>query len=163
MKVNEIMHANVITCAPETSLDSVARSMWENDCGAVAVVDAKGAPVGIVTDRDIAMGAAIQGKPLWEMCSHDITRDRPLHVCSADASVPAALELMESHEVRRLPVVGKDGRLAGMLSIGDVVNHTAGDSRRHRGEVDEDRTLRALKAVMPHGDEARSGRPRLNA
>ena len=58
MKVRDIMTAAVYTCQPDTDLGTVAGIMWDHDCGFVPVVDASGAAVGLITDRDICMAAA---------------------------------------------------------------------------------------------------------
>src|SRR5690349_16562501 len=59
-----VMTADVVTCSPNDTLHRAAQIMWERDCGAVPVVDAAGRVAGIVTDRDLAMGAFTQGLPL---------------------------------------------------------------------------------------------------
>src|SRR4051812_31561741 len=64
MKIDEIMTRNVRGISPDETLGTAAQIMWENDCGAVPVVETDGRLVGIVTDRDICMAAHLQGAPL---------------------------------------------------------------------------------------------------
>jgi CBS domain-containing protein len=56
-----------VTCRPQDSLDHVARLMQDHDCNSIAVVDEDGQVVGVITERDVCLGALYQGKPL-----HDI-------------------------------------------------------------------------------------------
>ena len=55
MKVRDIMNAAVFSCTPDSDLGTVAGIMWNLDCGFVPIVDASGAVVGLITDRDICM------------------------------------------------------------------------------------------------------------
>jgi CBS domain-containing protein len=122
MKVNDLMETDVHTCDPKTNLQTVATQMWEKNCGSIALVDSKGKPVGIITDRDIAMGAALNHKPLWELTAQQITNHRKVFTCSAQDSVQTALNIMRTNKIRRLPVVDKNGQLAGILSIDKMIN-----------------------------------------
>src|SRR3990172_13401491 len=105
MNVRELMIKNVAFCAPDASLESIAMQMWDKDCGSIPVVDGNGRPLGILTDRDIAMGCAMNHKALWEMRATEITNNRPLYTCHSDDDVQSALHTMAAHHVRRLPVV----------------------------------------------------------
>ena len=78
MKVRDVMESNVKTCALNDNLESVATLMWNNDCGSIPVIDQSGTPIGIITDRDIAMSCALNHKPLWELRARDVTNSRPL-------------------------------------------------------------------------------------
>ncbi len=121
MNVAEVMEKQVSTCSPQTDLETVAKTMWDGDCGAIPVVDEAGRPVGMVTDRDIAMGAALNHKPLWEMRTRDITNDREVFTCGARDDVHRALAIMKGKKVRRLPVVDAQGKLCGIISLDDLV------------------------------------------
>ena len=95
--------------------------MWNNDCGSVPVVDENNRPVAMVTDRDIAIGAALQQRPLWELTPNDITDNQQLHKCHLNDDVQTALDIMRENGVRRLPVVNDQGTLAGIVSSGDII------------------------------------------
>lgn len=120
MNVNEIMTADVKTCSAESNLEAVAQLMWEYDCGAIPVVNQKGKPVGIVTDRDIAMSAMLNHKPLWEISADQIIQGQRLSTCEQTESVESCLTRMEQNGIRRLPVVDAKGRLSGIVSLGDT-------------------------------------------
>jgi CBS-domain-containing membrane protein len=93
--------------------------MWNSDCGFVPVVDPDGRVVGIVTDRDICMGAYTQGRPLHEI-NVEIVMSREVFVCRPSDSPAQAQALMQQHKVRRLPVVDGEERVIGILSLGDI-------------------------------------------
>ncbi|WKE64811.1 CBS domain-containing protein [Gallaecimonas kandeliae] len=151
MYVKDIMVTHAATCMPGTSLQDVAMQMWNHDCGAIVVVDAKEHPLGIVTDRDIAMGAALQHRPLWEMRAEEITNHRELYCCVPEDSIKHALKLMEKHEIRRLPVLDKDGRLCGILSMGDIVAFTnARAGKAAANQIAAAETLDYLRHVSSH-------------
>ena len=67
MKVSDLMTREVRTCHQHDSLNRAAQLMWENDCGAVPVVDSDLKVIGMLTDRDICMAAYTQGKRLDEI------------------------------------------------------------------------------------------------
>lgn len=120
--IRELMTAATHRCYPTDQLSHAAQLMWENDCGCVVVVDHLDRVVGIVTDRDVCMGAYTQGKSLGEIpvssvCATDVVTCRP------EDTVDDVQRLMINHQVRRLPVVEEDGHLVGVLSLSDLAQH----------------------------------------
>lgn len=117
MRCREIMTSNVRTASPGTSLRDVAMMMREGDVGSVPVVDGNKL-VGIVTDRDIVVRAIAEGKgadtPVSEAMTGEIYAVRP------DDFVFEAIRLMGDRQVRRVPVVGDAGELAGIIAMADV-------------------------------------------
>ncbi|WP_297794964.1 CBS domain-containing protein [uncultured Marinobacter sp.] len=152
MNINQVMVSEVASCTAQTSLQDIAMLMWNNDCGAIPLVDGEEHPVGIITDRDIAMGAAMQHKPLWELRGEDISRDRELFCCRPDDSIQKALQLMEEHEVRRLPVVNQYNQLCGMVSLGDIVSFTgAGKAKKAADkQISPMETMEFLRHISAH-------------
>jgi CBS domain-containing protein len=110
----------VLTCTPQTSLAVAAGLMREADYGTLAVIDAAGGLVGIITDRDVCLALAGTRRSAVNIAVREAMTP---HVFSAivDDEVRAALAVMKRHRVRRLPVRDASGRLKGMLSIEDVV------------------------------------------
>ena len=102
--------------------------MWNHSCGALVVVDAHSKPIGFLTDRDICMAAYTRGKPLAELTVEGAMAGR-IECCHADDELTAAMEVMQARHVRRLPVIARDGSLAGILSLDDIANE-AGHSLR---------------------------------
>jgi CBS domain-containing protein len=117
VRLSEIMTAGVVTAMPDASALSAARLMRDHRVGSVVVVDPGGAPVAMITDRDLAVRVFAEGvdpeSPVGEHAS------RPL-ICGEPAmELHEAAALMVQHRVRRLPVV--DGEeLAGIVTLDDV-------------------------------------------
>lgn len=111
------MTAGVVTAEPGASVVSVARRMRDQRVGSVVVVDPGGSPVGIVTDRDLAVRVlaegVVPGAPVGEHAS------RPLVCGDPEMDLDEAAALMVRHRVRRLPVL-TDGSLVGIVTLDDV-------------------------------------------
>ncbi len=121
-QVQALMSATPLTCHESDSLNRAAQLMWEHDCGCVPVVDHLDHVVGIVTDRDICMGAYTQGRPLEEILVSSVC-SRAVRTCAPDDSLDKAEGLMIKHQVRRLAVTEPDGHLVGVLSLSDLARH----------------------------------------
>ena len=119
MKADELMTRNVATCAGDDSLEQAARIMWEADVGCLAVVDAEQRPVGILTDRDLAMAAYTQGVRLRDACVASAMA-REVRSCSASTPAAEVEALMQSAQIRRVPVVDSDNKLLGIVTLGDL-------------------------------------------
>jgi CBS domain-containing protein len=115
-----LMTEPVHACTPDDSLARAAQIMWDNDCGSVPVVDAEGHPCGMITDRDVCMGAYTRGQALHALRVHDVMTHH-VRSCSVHDSLEQAIRSMGEAQVRRLPVVDAGGRLVGILSLGDVI------------------------------------------
>jgi CBS domain-containing protein len=143
MKVREIMTRAPRTCTPDTTLAETANLMGQWDCGVLPVVD-DGELVGMVTDRDmfIALGTRNTRAALLRVGAVATTK---VVTCRADDEVEAALSTMKEARVRRLPVVGPNRTLIGILSLNDIVL-AAGDNKPVR---DRD-VMDALRSICAH-------------
>jgi len=121
MKVREVMTPSPACCTPETSLQGVAEIFVEHDCGAVPIVESleSMAPIGMVTDRDIACRAIAKGMNALELTARDCMSS-PSVTVSEDASLDECIEAMESNRVRRIVVVDEFGRCCGIVSQADI-------------------------------------------
>ena len=117
MNVEQVMSRQVKACEAGDTLAAAAAIMWDGDIGAVPVVGEHGKVIGIVTDRDICMAACFSNLPLASMRVGD-HMSRQVFVVEPAASVAAAEQLMAEKQVRRLPVVGFEGELVGMATMG---------------------------------------------
>lgn len=117
MKVSEVMTAQVVTAKPKTSIQDIARLMSEIDSGVIPIAE-DGKVLGLVTDRDIVVRVVAGGGALDAPASEIMSDD--VQSCQADDNLADATAKMGSHQVRRLVVYGEAGRLAGILSLGDV-------------------------------------------
>ncbi len=136
MTVQDLMTSSPATCTPDTSLQDVARTMADEDCGALPVVASEGSnePVGVVTDRDIAIRIVATGQnPADKTAADAMTKDAV--TVRASASVEEAARMMKDRQLRRLIVVGDDGAITGILAQADLAR--AGHEAR-TGEVVEE-------------------------
>ena len=117
--VTSVMTGNPACCTAETPLRDVARLMVENDCGEIPVVDDKGQPVGVVTDRDITVRIVAEARDTMSATAGD-AMSRPAKTVREDSSLKEATELMESAKIRRVPVVDASGKLTGIVSVADI-------------------------------------------
>jgi CBS domain-containing protein len=118
MKVREMMHKGLETVAPETPVTMLAKKMKEYDVGAIPI-EADSRLVGMVTDRDIAIRAVTNGMDISKLTAKDVMT-KEIISCRDDEDVNDAVRLMESKQIRRLPVLDKDQKMVGMLSLGDI-------------------------------------------
>lgn len=118
-EIRSVMTADPARCHADTPLRDVARLMVEHDCGQIPVVDGDGRPVGVVTDRDIAVRIVAEGRDAAAATAGDAMTS-PCHAVGSDTTLQDCIALMEARKVRRVPVVDGDGRLAGIVSIADV-------------------------------------------
>jgi CBS-domain-containing membrane protein len=110
----------------------------------VPVVDDDGRVVGIVTDRDACMAAFTRGAHLHEI-PVEVAMSRDVLTCAPDDPITLAERLMETHQVRRLPVVDHERRPVGLLAINDLASYIARPSAGQRGQLVElTRTLAAI-------------------
>ena len=122
MDVRAILRAKggeVATVPPDTSIADAVAELAERMIGALVVTDGGGALVGIISERDIVRGLAEQGTAFLD-CRIDTCMASPVETCSPGDSDREILALMTDRRFRHLPVV-EDGKLIGIVSIGDVV------------------------------------------
>ncbi len=122
MRVSEIMSKTVRTCSPASSLADVAKLMLEEDCGAIPVVEGENGTtkvVGIITDRDITIRAVAQGKNPLKMTASDCMTT-PVKTVREDMALNECTDLMEREQIRRIPVVGKSGKVVGIVAQADI-------------------------------------------
>ena len=147
MTVKEIQTSDVKTCGRDTDLATVAKLMWDGDCGAVPVVGDDRRVIGMITDRDICIAAATRARTPSEIRAGDVITGNGIHAVKPDDEVRVALRMMRKHRVRRLPVVDQQQRLTGILSISDLVinaSSTLPDS------VPAQELLETLQAICAH-------------
>ena len=92
--------------------------MKDADVGSLIVLEGE-AVRGMVTDRDIVIRVVAEGRDAGATALGEICSQEPIMVSLRD-TVEAAVEMMQTHAVRRLPVVDDDGRAVGIVSLGDL-------------------------------------------
>ncbi len=146
MKVRELMSADVKSCSEDSDLATVAKIMWDRDCGIVPIVNSDRRLVGVVTDRDICIAAATRAASPASILARDVM-SRVLATCAGEDEAVEALETLKDHRIRRLPVVDGRDRLIGVLSLSDLV--TRAEFRRG-ADVSGEGVLDTLKAISAH-------------
>jgi CBS domain-containing protein len=112
---------NVYTVRPTDTVETVAKLLGEKRIGAVVVTDLAGHIAGIVSERDVVRHIASDGAGVMsKLASHIMTKN--VLTCQDGDSEQELMALMTSKRIRHLPVV-QDGKLNGMISIGDVVKY----------------------------------------
>jgi CBS domain-containing protein len=119
---SRVMTAAVVSCLPSDSLNAAAQIMWDEDCGAVPVVDAAGFLVGLITDRDLSMACYTQGRAPAQ-ARVDSAMSRAVYSVGPSAPLSDVIALMKKYRVRRVPVVSEGGRLQGLISLADLLRH----------------------------------------
>jgi CBS domain-containing protein len=149
MRVEEVMHHPVVTCCIDDHLGTAARLMWEQDCGALPVVDQDGRVRSMITDRDICMAAYTKGLRLDEIPVRS-AMSQELFSCHSADRVSEAEKLMRENQVRRLPVVDAEGRPLGILTLNDLAREAGRVPGRRPVAADVD-LLKTLAGVCgPH-------------
>src|SRR5688500_17225126 len=129
MRIEDVMTRNPACCTPETGLREVAMMMVENDCGQIPLVRSTADPtiLGVVTDRDIVSRLVARGRNPLEMRA-EACMSQPVITVRTDASVEDCIRLMESHRIRRVPVVDGEGLMRGIVSQADIAQHASHES-----------------------------------
>jgi CBS domain-containing protein len=156
MKVNQLMSRGVVCCAAGGTLVEPAKAMWEQDIGFVPIVAAgSGELRGVVTDRDICMAAMTKGRALHEIPVEEVMR-KDVWSCSDNDEIARVHAIMRDHQLRRVPVVDRDRRVVGVVSLNDLARHADAAA----GKAMRDAFIKTVGAVCrPHLLTTKKGRP----
>lgn len=126
---------NVSTTQPHRTLSEILGILAEKNIGAIIVTDAEGAVLGIISERDIVRSLAKGGA---EILNDSVSKHMTAKVMTAAEGdcISAAMEQMTRHRFRHLPVV-KDGKLAGLVSIGDLVKYRLAEMEQQHEAMKE--------------------------
>ena len=123
MKVKDLMTASVSCVTPDTSLIQAARQMKQENVGSIPVCSDKGEVLGIVTDRDLVVRSLANGDEAAADVPVKAVMSTELVCATPDMDTHDAALLLSKYQIRRLPVISS-GRLAGILSLGDIARKT---------------------------------------
>ena len=132
MKVRDVMSSDVQVARPGDTLQEVATRMASGDFGFMPVADGDRL-IGTITDRDIAVRAVAGGAACTSPVVEYLSRDP--QTARADDDLKTVLDSMVSKQIRRLPVLDKDDRLVGVVSLGDLSTRV---KEKYAGEALED-------------------------
>jgi CBS-domain-containing membrane protein len=126
MKVKDAMHKGVDWVSPDTPVAEIAKLMCAHDIGAIPIGETDRL-IGMVTDRDIVCkGLARDGFDPARATARDVMSEG-IHCCREDDDLAKAVRHMQELKVRRLPVVNRNKRMVGILSLGDVSQSAPSD------------------------------------
>ncbi|MET7763189.1 CBS domain-containing protein [Streptomyces sp. NPDC005336] len=123
-KAADIMHAGVQWISENETLERAAQLMRDLGVGALPISDSQERLCGILTDRDIVVDCVAVGRDPSRTTAGELAQGTPRWI-SADADVTEVLREMETHKIRRLPVIDKNKRLVGMITEADLARHLA--------------------------------------
>jgi CBS domain-containing protein len=132
MKIRDVMSTDVQVARPGDTLQDVAGRMSAGDFGFMPVADGDRL-IGTITDRDITIRAVAGGAACTSPVVEYISREP--QTARADDDLKSVLEAMGSKQIRRLPVLDKDDRLVGVVSLGDLSTRV---KEKYAGEALED-------------------------
>ena len=114
------MHEGVAWFTPDASVVEIARKMREEDIGSVPIGE-NDRLVGMVTDRDITCRGVADGKDISSMTAREVMSQEVVY-CRSNDEVEDAARIMETRQIRRLPVIDENKRMVGILSLGDIAH-----------------------------------------
>ncbi len=133
--IADIMTRSVAAVGRDETLQAAARRMREMDVGALPVTDGR-ALAGMITDRDIAIRGVAEGMVAQEALVADVMTDEVAY-CNESDSVEAVMAQMGDAQVRRLPVLGANREIVGIVALADLAT---------RQSAPTDETLREISA-----------------
>jgi len=137
MRINDVLKAksshDVITIGPDASVRDLVALLAEHNVGAL-IVSADGEAVdGIVSERDVVRRLHDRADILDATVSEIMTST--VRTCEGDAALTQLMQVMTEHRIRHVPVL-TDGKLTGIISIGDVVKNRIGELEFERDQLD---------------------------
>ncbi len=124
MHVVDILKAkgtDVVTTGPDETVAATVRLLNVKRIGAIVVLDAAGKVVGVISERDIIRGVAVNGARALEMRVRDLMTSEVI-TCKPTETISEVMKVMTERRFRHLPVID-GGELQGIISIGDVVKN----------------------------------------
>jgi CBS domain-containing protein len=141
MLLKEICTPGVVCCSSDTHVLAAARLMRERHVGDLVVVDdldGDQTPLGMVSDRDIVVEVLARELDPRKLVVRDIMR-APAVIASEAEDASQALERMKAHGVRRVPVLGQDRKLVGIITLDDLIGRLATDLGTLADIIDHER------------------------
>ena len=122
--------------------------MWENDCGALPIVKEQKV-VGMITDRDICMATAMRKSNASGISVEEVMTGQ-VYAVEPEDNIEQALQVMQQHQIRRLPVINPEGELAGILSMNDIVLHAKAPDNAAEDAIDYSDVVKTYQAICQH-------------
>lgn len=126
MQIKDVMSRDVQVIPPDLSVNEAARKMRDLDTGFLPVGE-NDRLVGMITDRDIAVRAVAEGKDPKTCRVRDAMTDEVVY-CFEDQDTKDAAQVMSDRQIHRLPILNRQKRLVGVLSVGDLARKSSGQA-----------------------------------
>jgi CBS domain-containing protein len=123
----------VVTAEPSTTVAEVARTLYREHIGALLLMEDDGSIAGIISERDIIRALAGYGEDALGMPARELMARSPV-TCTSETTVGELMSEMTERRIRHFPVVD-DGRLSGIVSIGDVVKNRLDELKSEADEL----------------------------
>ena len=120
MPLMEYCTKHVITALGNQTVSDVTKQMRDKNVGSIVVVDSDKKPLGMVTDRDIAVKVVAEGKDAKSTLLKEIM-SKQAFVLRQDQGIFETTKMMSEKGIRRLPVVDRGGKLAGIICLDDLI------------------------------------------
>lgn len=137
MRISDVMHGkasqHVVTISPEASVRDLVDLLAEHNVGALVVSEDGQSVTGIVSERDVVRRLHDDQSVLDASVYQIMTRE--VRTCASGDSLTELMQTMTEHRIRHVPVVD-DGRLTGIISIGDVVKNRINELEFERDQLD---------------------------
>ena len=148
MKIKEVMTPNAKAIWLTESLSDAAQLMWDNDCGILPVIKDGRRVVGLITDRDICMATAIRDTNPSSISVEEVMSGE-VYAVQPEDELDRALQIMQEHKIRRLPVVNPAGELEGILSMNDIVLKAV-ESDGATESIDPGEVIKTYQTICQH-------------
>lgn len=123
MNVLEVMTRAPACAVPEMPLHEVARMMVDNNCGCIPVVDESGAPIGVITDRDIVCRIVALGESPLDKTVKDAMTSEVITV-KQDDSLERCANVLQQNQIRRAVVIDENKRVVGIVAQADLARRS---------------------------------------
>jgi len=148
MKVKDVMTPDAKAIWITESLADAAKEMWENDCGALPIIKDGRKVVGMITDRDICMAAAMRDRNPSAISVEEVM-NTTVYAAEAEEDVEQALKTMREHKIRRLPVLNLECELEGIVSMNDIVLKAKARNGK-KPAIDYADVVKTYRAICEH-------------
>jgi len=119
MTLRDLVIEGVETAGPSATAEALAMRLEEANIGSIIIEEGM-EPIGVVTDRDLALRVVARDGDPATVTASDVMTETPVTI-DVEAGLLDVTRLMREHAVRRLPVVGEDGKLVGIITLDDVL------------------------------------------
>jgi predicted transcriptional regulator len=145
--IKEIMATSPISCGKNETIKTVVGHMSKSNIGFLPVIDENKKVIGTITDRDVCLAISKASKPMNELKVMDVM-NKKAHLIKQDEDVHAALKMMRTHQVGRLPVVDNENHLKGIVSLTRIVRKAKESSEKAEIEYSgKENVINTLSAI----------------